>query len=745
MPELPPTSVRPSNSDEPNRTGRHEGAPTPFSGDAVEAGTIIAGKYKLLQAIGEGGMGAVWMAQQIEPVKRLVAVKLIKAGMDSKTVIARFEAERQALSMMDHPNIARVFDVGTTANGRPFFVMELVKGTPITEFCDARKMTPKQRLELFVPVCNAIQHAHQKGIIHRDIKPSNVLVALHDDKPVPKVIDFGVAKATSMALTEMTLNTGFEQVVGTPAYMSPEQATFNQLDIDTRSDVYSLGVLLYELLTGTTPIERERFRKVALMEMLRVVREEEPPRPSTRLSSTEARASISAVRGTEPAKLSQAFRGELDWIAMKALEKDRTRRYETANALARDVQRFLADEVVEARPPSMGYRMRKFVRRHKGRVVAASLILLALIGGAIGTAYGVIEAGKQRETKVLKEQAERDRDAAEKARGEAETARDGEKEAKAAAEIARDGEKGARSAAEIARDGEELARKAAESARDDLAKAQEKLARVEYGRTMQVAYEQWRDNNIAAARTLLDGTRSDLRGWEWRYVHRLCHSELLTLEGHTDPVRSASFSPDGTRIVTASEDNTAKLWDARSGAEVLSLKGHTSYVWSASFSPDGTLLVTGSGDKTARVWDARSGAEVLSLKGHADHVSSASFSPDGTRIVTASDNTARVWDAPRRGLVRGQARRHAAAFGGSRSPHGELSAHHRLADPQAGRVRTVCVPRRSVPDDSLSPGLRPVLRRRRTDRHQGLPEDLAPCGPQQRGRHRRRLARAAGE
>ena len=412
MPELPPTSVRPSNSDEPGRTGRPEGAPTPFSGDAVEAGTVIAGKYKLLEAIGEGGMGAVWMAQQIEPVKRLVALKLIKAGMDSKTVIARFEAERQALSMMDHPNIARVFDVGSTATGRPFFVMELVKGTPITEFCDARKMTPRQRLELFVPVCNAIQHAHQKGIIHRDIKPSNVLVALHDDKPVPKVIDFGVAKAIGTPLTEKTLHTAFEQIVGTPAYMSPEQATFNQLDIDTRSDVYSLGVLLYELLTGTTPIERERFRKVALMEMLRVVREEEAPRPSTRLSSTEARSSIAAVRNSEPAKLSKLVRGELDWLVMKALEKDRTRRYETANGFAADVQRYLAGEPVLAHPPSAGYRLRKFVRKHRGPVLAAGLVLMALLAGIAGTTIGLVWAEQARsdeaEQRKIAEEKEQD-------------------------------------------------------------------------------------------------------------------------------------------------------------------------------------------------------------------------------------------------------------------------------------------------------------------------------------------------
>jgi serine/threonine protein kinase len=386
----------------------------PMADGEVEPGSVVGGKYKLLEAIGEGGMGAVWMASQIEPVKRFVAVKLIKAGMDSKTVLARFEAERQALSMMDHPNIARVLDVGTTAAGRPFFVMELVKGTPITEFCDRRKLSPRERLELFIPVCNAIQHAHQKGVIHRDIKPSNVLVALHDDKPVPKVIDFGIAKATGVPLTEKTLSTGFEQVVGTPAYMSPEQATFNQLDIDTRSDVYSLGVLMYELLTGTTPIEQVRFKQIALLEMLRVVREEDAPPPSTRLSSTEAKADIAAVRSAEPGSLSKQFRGELDWIAMKALDKDRTRRYETANALARDVQRYLDDEVVEARPPSAGYRLKKFARKHRGQVLAGLLVFAALLIGVVGTTIGFIRAEQARS-----DEADQRHIAEEAARGEA--------------------------------------------------------------------------------------------------------------------------------------------------------------------------------------------------------------------------------------------------------------------------------------------------------------------------------------
>jgi serine/threonine protein kinase/tetratricopeptide (TPR) repeat protein len=369
-------------------------------------GTVI-GPYKLVQAIGEGGMGTVWMAQQTEPVKRLVAVKLIKAGMDSKQVLARFEAERQALALMDHPHIAKVHDAGTTPDGRPYFVMELVKGVPITRYCDEQRLTPRQRLELFIPVCQAIQHAHQKGIIHRDVKPSNVLVALYDSKPVPKVIDFGIAKATGQQLTEHTLVTGFGAIVGTLEYMSPEQAELNQLDIDTRSDVYSLGVLLYELLTGSTPLEKKRMKEAAMLEVLRLIREEEPPKPSTRLSGTEELPSIAANRGLEPKKLSGLVRGELDWVVMKALEKDRSRRYETANGFAADVQRYLADEAVLACPPSGWYRFRKLIRRNRGPVLAASLLVLALLGGIVGTTVGMVQARTQKDEAEKSATAER--------------------------------------------------------------------------------------------------------------------------------------------------------------------------------------------------------------------------------------------------------------------------------------------------------------------------------------------------
>lgn len=344
------------------------------------------GRYKLLQKIGEGGCGIVYMAQQEEPVRRRVALKIIKLGMDTKSVIARFEAERQALAMMDHPNIARVLDAGATDTGRPYFVMELVRGVKITDYCDQNNLDTRQRLDLFIQICQAIQHAHQKGIIHRDIKPSNILVTLHDGVPVPKVIDFGIAKATEVQLTDKTLFTAYEQVIGTPAYMSPEQAVFSGLDIDTRSDIYSLGVLLYELLTGRTPFDPKKLLQHGLDEMRRTLQEKEPQRPSTMVTTLrDTELTVMAEhRQSEPPKLISQLRGDLDWIVMKALEKDRRRRYETANGLAMDIHRYLNNEPIIARPPSRRYRFQKLVHRNKVIFAAGAAVAAALIIG-LGT------------------------------------------------------------------------------------------------------------------------------------------------------------------------------------------------------------------------------------------------------------------------------------------------------------------------------------------------------------------------
>jgi serine/threonine protein kinase/tetratricopeptide (TPR) repeat protein len=360
-------------------------------------GTLI-GPYKLLEQIGEGGMGLVYVAEQQHPIKRRVALKIIKPGMDSRQVVARFEAERQALAMMEHANIAKVHDGGTTPEGRPYFVMELVKGTPITDYCDAHRLTTRQRLELFLGVCHAVQHAHQKGIIHRDLKPSNVLVSHHDVTPVVKVIDFGIAKATGGQLTDKTIYTQFAQLVGTPLYMSPEQAGLSDLDIDTRSDVYSLGVILYELLTSTTPFESATLMKAGYDEMRRIIREEEPPRPSARLSTMQ-QANLSTIaqqRGLEPHYLSRHLRGELDWVVMKALEKDRNRRYESASAFADDVQRYLHDAPVQACPPSAAYRFRKFARRNKAMLVAVAIVGVAILVGTAVSVWQAVEANLAR-------------------------------------------------------------------------------------------------------------------------------------------------------------------------------------------------------------------------------------------------------------------------------------------------------------------------------------------------------------
>jgi serine/threonine protein kinase len=371
-------------------------------------GTII-GPYQLREQIGEGGFGIVFLAEQRGPIRRQVALKVLKPGMDTRQVIARFESERQALALMDHPNIARVLDAGATDSGRPYFVMELVMGVSITEFCDQNHLTPEARLRLFIDVCHAIQHAHHKGVIHRDIKPSNVLVTEHDGVPVVKVIDFGVAKATGQKLTERTLLTAYGQMIGTPAYMSPEQAEMSGLDIDTRTDVYALGVLLYELLTGTTPLEGERLREAGYAELQRLIREEEAPRPSTRLSSLgDSAAALAGNRGLDVRRLAQLLAGDLDWVVMKALEKDRNRRYDTPASFAEDIERYLRREAIHARPPSAVYRVKKFAQRNRAAVLAGAAVAAALLAGAAAATWQAVVATRAKQDALAAARAEKE-------------------------------------------------------------------------------------------------------------------------------------------------------------------------------------------------------------------------------------------------------------------------------------------------------------------------------------------------
>jgi eukaryotic-like serine/threonine-protein kinase len=550
------------------------------------------GRYKLLQKIGEGGCGVVYMAEQEESVRRRVALKVIKLGMDTKSVVARFEAERQALALMEHPNIAKVFDAGATATGRPFFVMELVRGIRITDYCDQHNLSTRERLDLFLQVCQAIQHAHQKGIIHRDIKPSNILVTLHDGTPVPKVIDFGIAKATEQKLTDKTLFTEFTAFLGTPAYMSPEQAEMSGLDIDTRSDIYALGVLLYELLTGKTPFDAEALLRGGLDGCRRTIREQEPARPSTRLATMfEAELTTAAKqRRTEAVKLIHLLRGDLDWVVMKCLEKDRTRRYETASGLALDVRRYLENEPVLARPPSNVYRLRKLFRRHRGAFAATAGIAFALIAGVAISSWQAIRATR----------------------------------AEHRAQIALFKESQARKEAEQEKASARLNEYVA-----DINLAQQSLAAGNYGRAVKLLEKHHPRPG-----------EPDLRGFEWRYLLELCRGDdHLALPNQDAAVQALAFSPDGSLLAIGLRENL-NVWDLRSKTMLVSIpKG----VLSMAFSPDGRTLVTAS-PASVRIWRVENWSEQKVLPASSGPVA---FSKDGSLLAT---ETERVRASPARGV-----------------------------------------------------------------------------------------------
>jgi WD40 repeat protein/serine/threonine protein kinase len=581
---------------------------------------LIAGRFTPQQKLGEGGMGEVWVAKQTDPVKRKVALKLIKTGMDSRAVLARFEQERQALAMMDHPNIARVLDGGLTPGGQPFFVMELVNGLPLTKFCDEAKLTPKERLEIFVPICQAVQHAHQKGIVHRDLKPANILVTLIDGKPIPKVIDFGVAKATGGKLTDVSLSTQFGAVVGTLEYMSPEQAGLSGVDVDTRADIYSLGVILYELLTGLRPIDAGRMRRAALLEMIRIIQEEVPSKPSTRLSTDQSLASMAALRQTDPRKLMSLLRGELDWVVMKCLEKRRDRRYDTVSGLMRDVQRYLADEPVEARPPSAGYRLRKFLSRNKGPSIAAALVLVTLLVGIAGTTFGLFRA-EYRRIEALTQ-----KDIADKA----------SKEAVAQKKIA-DTQK--QLALENASKADENSRKAELRLAEGLISQADVWSAAGRHSEAHSLYLKAYDRFVELKAPL---TASEVGLWS---SYHQTSFPLLTFSERTGAVTSIAVAPDGRTAATGNWDNAVRLWDLATGKLALTLRGHSDVVTCVAFPPHGRTILSGSADRTLKLWDLATGKELRTFTAHSLAVQSVAIAPDGRTALSGSDDkTLAIWD-----------------------------------------------------------------------------------------------------
>jgi len=592
-----------------------EGAEDPFR--TLDAGKPLyelgshIGSYKLLRILGEGGFGIVYLAEQQRPMKRQVALKIIKPGMDSTQVIRRFEAERQALALLDHPNVAHVYDAGTTEAGRPYFAMEYVKGVPITEHCDRQKLTIEERLKLFVKVCEAIQHAHQKGIIHRDIKPSNIQVCIQDEQAIPKVIDFGVAKALSQPLTERTLVTEQGQLIGTPEYISPEQAEMTNQDIDTRSDIYSLGVVLYELLTGTLPFESQTLRKGNLEQMREIIRETEPRTPSTRVSSLDAEASTRVAKccQSDAVALRRRLRGDLDWITLRAMEKDRTRRYQTAHALAEDIERHLNQEPVLAGRPGTLYRFQKLVRRNKGVFAAVAVVAAVLVLGVLVSTWQAVRATQaEREQSRLRE------------------------DAVAAQEVA------------VAAQEKEVALRRqvqAQAYASDMSVAQQALAMDDLGR----------------ARRLLEDHRPgpgevDLRGWEWRYLWQECRSDALgELCRYPNSAYSVAYSPNGRVLAVAGRiHNFVETWDVPGRRRIATLQPNEGHL--VAFSPRGDLLATDAAGNRIRLW--RTGTwNLVGQLALAGYVQVLKFSPDGKQLASLSyPDEVTVWEVNQWAVVR---------------------------------------------------------------------------------------------
>ncbi len=606
-----------------------EGAPT------LLPERVFAGRFKLRQKLGEGGMGEVWVADQAAPVQRRVAIKVVRPGLDSERMLARFEQERQALALMDHPNIAKVLDAGE-ADGRPYFVMELIKGVPITEYCDKARLSPRERLAMFVPVCEAVQHAHQKGVVHRDLKPSNILVALYDGRPVPKVIDFGIAKATGPRLTDRSIYTEVGALIGTLEYMAPEQAELNNLDIDTRADVYALGAILYELLTGSVPVSRQEMQAAGFLEMLRVIREVEPARPSTKLSKSGTLPSVADVRRTDPQKLVSLMRGELDWIILKCLEKDRGRRYQAASGLARDLEHYLADEPVEACPPTAGYRLRKFARKYRTPMLVAGAFVLLVTLAAIASTWQAIRAT------LAENRASEQRDIAR--RKELEAIRAREETGKAYEEVA--------------------------VANQNLKLTTRDLHLALYVSDLNRAYKFWDEGNVERVEELLERhrpgeTAEDLRGVEWHYLRRLATRFQAGRIANVHAPRDLAISPDGRSLAASSGKGALTVLDADTGAVRLRIPDASAD--HLAYTADGATLISARDLQTpekglraatlqVRAWDASTGKEILArrLDLDAGEVGQHALTADGTVLLgfLPDDKPClRIWDLAKGGEI----------------------------------------------------------------------------------------------